>query len=75
VPIDEFKKLRESYSWTFDLTLMNNIKMLTTLLDDNETKNDISTILADRYSKRISKKFESIKASRVFSDKLKFFLK
>lgn len=75
MPIDEFKKLRESYSWTFDLTLMNNIKMLTTLLDDNEMKNDISPILADRYSKRISKKFESIKASKVFSDKLKFFLK
>eukprot|EP00801_Mesodinium_rubrum_P004420 Mrub_04423.p1 GENE.Mrub_04423~~Mrub_04423.p1 ORF type:complete len:418 (+),score=1.47 Mrub_04423:74-1255(+) len=75
VAIDEFRKLRESYNWTFELTLMNNIKMLTTLLDESDDKNTISPILADRYSKRISKRFESVKASQVFSDKLKFLLK
>lgn len=49
--------------------------MLTTLLDDEDEKNEISPILADRQSKRISKKFESIKATKIFSDKLKHFLK
>jgi len=53
---------------------MNNIKMLTSLLDEDESS-EISPILADRYSKRISKKFESVKASKIFSDKLKHFLK
>lgn len=74
VQFEEFTKLRESYSWTYELTLMNNIKMLTSLLDDEE-QSVISPILADRYSKRISKRFESVKASKIFSDKLKNFLK